>query len=193
MVVDDTHQGAVEVLHRACVGVTAKMNVVVLAGDERRTVAALAGSPDSVADVLVLAVDEQVKHGGLHLGIEFAEDQFAVRLEGFPVVLEVAGVELKIDHEVFRFQIALREAVLVHVAARIAAVGGSRSRLVVLDDLTKSDMRKSLLLLDAGLDVDQTLLVSVVALRGIDQQVLKNLAGVAVTSIIDSRHSSDVF
>ena len=49
---------------------------------------------------------------------------------------------------------------------------------MVLNNLTQLDAGQSILLLNTTLDVDKTFLVGLILLRGVGQQVLKNLTSI---------------
>ena len=175
-VVDDALDHPVEILLLAA----ADLDAARRNRDPGRRLAALGRSPDSVADVLVLLVHQKTQHRGLNLGIELTEDEVAVRLRELPILLVVARVELQIDHELLRFEVPLRELILVLPVLSLGSVRAQGRRNVVLNDVAQLDGRKRVFVLDARLDVDEPLAEGVVALGRVGQQVLQDLAVIAV-------------
>ena len=141
---------------------------------------ALGRSPDGIADELVFLVHQKAQHRGLQLGVELAEDEVARRLCEFPVRLEIARIEFEVNHELGGFQVAFRELVFVLAVLTFGPVRTLGRGHVVLNDVSQPDGGKSVLVLDAGLDVDQPLTEGVVALRRIGEQVFQYLSGIAV-------------
>lgn len=175
-VVDNPLDHPVEILLLAAADLDAARRIV----DPSQRLAALARSPDGVADVLVLLVHQKTQHRGLELGIELAEDEFAVRLREHPILLVVARIELQIDHGLLRFEVLLGELVLVLPALALGAAHALECGGVVLNDVAQLDGRQRVFVLYARFDVDEPLAEGVFALGREGQEVLEDLAVIAV-------------
>ena len=116
----------------------------------------------------------------MQLGVKLAEDEVARRLRELPVRFEIARIEFEVNHELGGFEIAFRELVLVLAVLAFGPVRTLGRGDVVLDDVSQPDGGKGVLVLDAGLDVDQSLTEGVVALRRVGEQVFQHLSGIAV-------------
>ena len=75
---------------------------------------------------------------------------------------------------------AFGELVLVRAVIALGSVDGLWGRHVVLDNVAQLDGRKRIAVLDARLDMNQSLADCIIALHGIGQQVLKYFAAIPV-------------
>ncbi len=75
---------------------------------------------------------------------------------------------------------AFGELVLVRAVIALGSVDGLWGRHVVLDNVAQLDGRKRVAVLDARLDMNQSLADRIIALHGIGQQVLKHFAAIPV-------------
>ena len=138
------------------------------------------GSPDGVSDILVFLVHKETEHRRLDFRVELAEHEIAFRLRETPVLLVVPRVKLEIDHKIGRLKMAFGELVLVRAVIALGSVDGLWGRHVVLDNVAQLDGRKRIAVLDARLDMNQSLADCIIALHGIGQQVLKYFAAIPV-------------
>ena len=122
----------------------------------------------------------ETEHRRLDFRVELAEHEIAFRLRETPVLLVVPRVKLEIDHKIGRLKMAFGELVLVRAVIALGSVDGLWGRHVVLDNVAQLDGRKRIAVLDARLDMNQSLADCIIALHGIGQQVLKYFAAIPV-------------